>query len=166
MRTLSQARAPFGSGARRRASSTLSWCCSTRTSTWRSSTPPSLDAPALAFSEDPDAGDVGAAIGYPNGGPLTVTPGAVSTVIAEARGRNLYGDDTVTRRVIELRASIHRGNSGGPFVLEDGTVGGVVFAQARSDAAVAYALSPAVVAETIAPALDEIEDVATGPCVR
>jgi S1-C subfamily serine protease len=128
---------------------------------------PDLDAPALAFhGDDPDAGEVGAAIGYPNGGPLTVTAGAVSTVIPEARGRNLYGDDTVTRRVIELRASIHRGNSGGPFVLEDGTVGGVVFAQARSDSAVAYALSPVVVAETIAPALDETDDVETGACVR
>jgi S1-C subfamily serine protease len=128
---------------------------------------PELDAPALAFhGSDPASGEVGAAIGYPNGGPLTVTPGAVSTVIPEARGRNLYGSDTVTRRVIELRASIHRGNSGGPFVLDDGTVGGVVFAQARSDATVAYALSPVVVAETIAPALDETADVDTGACVR
>ena len=128
---------------------------------------PELDAPALAFhGSDPETGEVGAAIGYPNGGPLTVTPGAVSTVIPEARGRNLYGSDTVTRRVIELRASIQRGNSGGPFVLEDGTVGGVVFAQARSDTTVAYALSPVVVAETIAPALDETDDVDTGACVR
>ena len=128
---------------------------------------PDLDASALAFHDgDPDAGDVGAAIGFPNGGPLTVTPGAVSTVIPDARGRNLYGDDTVTRRVIELRASIHRGNSGGPFVLEDGTVGGVVFAQARSDATVAYALSPVSVAETIEPGLGETDDVSTGTCVR
>ena len=128
---------------------------------------PDLEAPALAFhADDPDGGAVGAAIGYPNGGPLAVTPGAVSTVIPEARGRNLYGSDTVSRRVIELRASIHRGNSGGPFVLEDGTVGGVVFAQARSDSTVAYALSPVVVAETIAPALGETDDVATGECVR
>jgi S1-C subfamily serine protease len=128
---------------------------------------PDLDAPALAFHDgDPDAGDVGAAIGFPNGGPLTVTPGAVSTVIPEARGRNLYGNDTVSRRVIELRAAIQRGNSGGPFVLEDGTVGGVVFAQARSDPTVAYALSPVAVADTIAPALDETEEVTTGACVR
>ena len=126
-----------------------------------------LDAPALAFhGDDPDTGDVGAAVGFPNGGPLTVTPGAVSTVIAEARGRNLYGSDTVSRRVIELRASIHRGNSGGPFVLEDGSVGGIIFAQARSDPTVAYALSPVVVADTITGALDETDGVATGACVR
>ena len=37
---------------------------------------PDLDAPALAFhSDDPDGGDVGAAVGFPNGGPLAVTPG-------------------------------------------------------------------------------------------
>lgn len=128
---------------------------------------PTLDAPALPFhAGDPDTGDVGAAIGFPNGGPLTVTPGAVATVIPEARGRNLYGNDTVTRRVIELRASIARGNSGGPFVLEDGTVGGVVFAQARSDPNVAYALSPVSVADAIGPALGETDEVTTGACVR
>ena len=128
---------------------------------------PTLDAPALAFHDgDPDTGDIGAAIGFPNGGPLTVTPGAVATVIPEARGRNLYGNDTVTRRVIELRASIQRGNSGGPFVLEDGTVGGVVFAQARSDPSVAYALSPVSVADAVGPALDETDEVTTGACVR
>ncbi|MBM4408914.1 MAG: MarP family serine protease [Chloroflexi bacterium] len=128
---------------------------------------PALDAPALPFHDgDPETGDIGAAIGFPNGGPLTVTPGAVATVIPEAWGRNLYGNDTVTRRVIELRASIHRGNSGGPFVLEDGTVGGVVFAQARSDPGVAYALSPVSVADTIGPALDQTDEVTTGACVR
>ena len=127
---------------------------------------PGLEAPALSLAADtPRRGEVGVAIGYPNGGPLTVTPGAVANAYP-AEGLDLYGTDTVRRNVIELRAMIHRGNSGGPFVTRDGTVGGVVFAQSRSDPSVGYALDPVDVANTIEPALDETEAVGTGPCVR
>ena len=56
------------------------------------------------------------------------------------------------------------GDSGGPFLLTDGTVGGVVFAQSRADPLVGYALSPIEVAERIGPALNRISAVSTGPC--
>ena len=42
----------------------------------------------------------------------------------------------MTRDILELRAEVEPGDSGGPFVLEDGTVAGVVFAESRTDESV------------------------------
>ena len=50
-----------------------------------------------------------------------------------ATGHDIYGDGQVRREILELRAAIERGDSGGPLVLSDGTVGGVVFAEARTN---------------------------------
>ena len=51
--------------------------------------------------------------------------------------------------MLELRAAIEPGASGGPLVLPNGTVGGVVFAESRTDETVGYALDPAAVALAI-----------------
>ena len=64
----------------------------------------------------------------PGGGRLTVVPAAVADRY-QATGRDIYGTDRVRREILELRAEIDRGDSGGPLILEDGTVGGVVFAR-------------------------------------
>ena len=50
-----------------------------------------------------------------------------------AQGRDIYGEQRVSRMILELRAAIDQGDSGGPLILADGTVGGVVFAEARTD---------------------------------
>jgi S1-C subfamily serine protease len=127
---------------------------------------PGLDAPPLAFAQDdPKRGDTGAALGHPGGGPLVVLPAAVTDEY-RATGRDLYGTSTVTRSIVELRAQVERGDSGGPFVLQDGTVGGVVFAQSRSDPSVGYALAPSEVRAAIEPALGSTDAVDTGACVR
>ena len=97
---------------------------------------PAVKAPALAFAtSDPPRGTVGAALGHPGGAPLRVIPAAVTDSYS-AEGRDLYGTDRVIRRIVELRADIERGDSGGPLVLPDGTVGGVVYAEALSDPSV------------------------------
>lgn len=127
---------------------------------------PRLPAPALAFATiDPARGTAAAALGFPGGGPLTVVPAAVSREL-QATGRDIYGEHQVTRSILELRAAIEQGDSGGPLVLADGTVGGLVFAEARADPDVGYALSPTAVAVRVAPALDRTEAVDTGRCIR
>ena len=68
--------------------------------------------------------------------------------------------------MLELRAAIEPGASGGPLVLPNGTVGGVVFAESRTDEAVGYALDPAAVALAIGPGIGETAAVDTGPCIR
>jgi hypothetical protein len=82
-----------------------------------------------------------------------------------ATGLDVTGEARVTRRILELRARVDPGNSGGPFILEDGTVGGVVFAESRVDPAVGYALSPLEVLERISPSIGSTAAVPTGPCI-
>jgi S1-C subfamily serine protease len=127
---------------------------------------PSLRLPALVLAtEAPDRGAIGAALGHPNGASLTALPAAVTAQV-RARGRDLYGESPVTRDILELRAAIEPGVSGGPLVLTNGTVGGVVFAESRTDETIGYALDPSDVAVAIMPGIGESEAVDTGPCVR
>ena len=127
---------------------------------------PRLPAPALRFaSTEPERGDKGAALGFPGGGDLEVVPAAV-TGRYEAIGRDIYDERQVARQILELRAEIDRGDSGGPFVLANGTVGGMVFAEARSDEEVGYALSPRSVAVRIQPSIGRTGEVAVGDCIR
>jgi S1-C subfamily serine protease len=96
---------------------------------------------------------------------MEVVPAAV-TDRYEALGRDIYGEKRVTRQILELRAAIDRGDSGGPFVLADGSVGGIVFAEARTDEDVGYALSPQSVAVRIQPGIGRTSEVAVGDCIR
>jgi S1-C subfamily serine protease len=127
---------------------------------------PRLTAPALRFAtSDPVRGADGATLGFPGGGRLAVEPAAVAGSYA-AQGRDIYGEARVTRKILELRAKVNRGDSGGPLILADGTVGGVVFAEARTDEDVGYALTPTSVGIAIAPALGRTSAVATGACIH
>ena len=127
---------------------------------------PRLTAPALRFAAtDPIRGTAGATFGFPQGGGLDVRPAAVAGAY-DARGRDIYGERRVTRSILELRAEIDQGHSGGPLIIADGTVGGVVFAEARTDEEVGYALSPTEVHETVAPAIGRTVEAATGACIH
>ena len=128
-------------------------------------TPDLVLRPLVFAAAPPNRGTVGAALGHPNGGALTVIPAAVSAEI-RATGRDLYGTHTVVRDILELRAAIQPGDSGGPFVLADGNVGGVVFADSRTDAGVGYALDPLAVANRVLPLLGRTAAVDTGACLR
>ena len=83
-----------------------------------------------------------------------------------AQGRDIYGVQRVSRRILELRAIVDQGDSGGPLILEDGTVGGVVFAEARTDESVGYALSATAVATAIQPSIGRTSPVDTGACIH
>jgi S1-C subfamily serine protease len=125
-----------------------------------------LDAPPLTFSSsEPTRGTIGATFGYPGGGGAVVEPASVSAVY-DATGLDVTGRVRVTRRLVELRSRVVPGDSGGPLLLVDGTVGGVVFAESRADPTVGYALAPAAVVERIAPALHSTQEVSTGPCIH
>ncbi len=126
------------------------------------------DAPHRAIdfaAADPTRGAIGAALGYPGGGPLKII-GAAVTGSYPATGRDIYGNATVRRQILELRAQIERGDSGGPLILPDGTIGGLVFAEARTDPEVGYALTPVEVATRVEPSIGRSSPVDTGPCLR
>jgi S1-C subfamily serine protease len=127
---------------------------------------PQFTAPALKFApRDPARGTQGAALGHPKGRPLTIIPAAVSATY-RAIGLDIYDRDRVSRDIVELRADVEPGDSGGPFVLPDGTVGGVVFASSKSETGVGYALSAPDVAAEVTPAIGRTKAVSTGSCVR
>lgn len=121
--------------------------------------------PVLSLSADAaERGDPGAVLGFPGGGPFATRRAAVLETF-EAVGRDIYGEGESERSVIELQAVVRPGNSGGPFVLPNGTVAGVVFAASTADDGVGYAIA----AEEIRPRLDEAVgdriEVGTGPCL-
>jgi S1-C subfamily serine protease len=127
---------------------------------------PDLDAPALRFTDsEPSRGAFGATFGYPAGGDGVVEPATVAAVY-DATGLDVTGDRRVTRRIVELRATIEPGDSGGPLLLETGRVGGVVFAESKQDPTVGYALSPLEVEHDVDPFLDRTQRVDTGPCIH
>lgn len=119
--------------------------------------------PATLAADDPDRGDQGAALGFPGGGDFTVSPAAVRAVFS-AVGRDIYGEGLVTRTVVEIQAQVRPGNSGGPLVMADGTVGGVVFARSVSTDGVGYALGVAEVRSKLQLAAGRTEPVGTGRC--
>ncbi len=120
-----------------------------------------------ALSVDPDIldrGATGAVLGYPGGGDLLGSAGAVRRTLF-AVGRDIYGQEVVRRRVYELQAIVRPGNSGGPFVTTDGDVGGVVFAASTTEDDVGYALTGADVEPEIERARGRTARVSTGPCI-
>ncbi len=126
---------------------------------------PSASAPTLALATTiPARGTTGVALGYPGGGNLTVTAAAV-TAAHDISGPDIYGAGSHERSVVELRAEIRRGNSGGPLVIEPGLVGGVIFGGSRLSAEVGYAIGAEEAAERLGPYIGATAAVDTGACL-
>ena len=122
--------------------------------------------PPLSLTTEPlDRGAPGAVLGFPGGGPLQAHRAAVRRTF-EAVGRDIYGHDQVQRLVIELQTIVRPGNSGGPFVMADGRVGGVVFAASSGDEDVGYAIAAGEVDDALRTAVGRTTEVDTGPCIE
>jgi S1-C subfamily serine protease len=78
-----------------------------------------------AFGKAPGAGAPITAVGYPLGGPLTISPGVV---VDRVDGGNLG----VPGAVVRITAGVRPGNSGGPLLNRKGRVVGIVYAIERS----------------------------------
>ena len=125
---------------------------------------PGLTAPALHLDPAPvGRGTQAAVLGYPGGGPFTVDAAGVMAAF-EAQGRDIYGRGLTVRNVYELDALVRPGNSGGPLVLADGEVVGVVFSRSTVDPAVGYALTSPDVLPRVALAESARRAASTGGC--
>lgn len=116
----------------------------------------------LSVAPEVQSGTPGAVLGYPENGPLTITParvGATGPVITQ----DSYGRGPVTRQLTALRGEVHSGNSGGPLVDGDGRVMGTVFAATTQGKPGGYAVPNSVVAGALG---DSTGQVSTGPCTR
>jgi S1-C subfamily serine protease len=81
-----------------------------------------VDLPVAELRTTPvSVGETVVAVGYPGGGPATVTTGSVVGLV----DGELLGEPSA---VLRVDATIRQGNSGGPLLDEDGRVVGVVFA--------------------------------------
>jgi S1-C subfamily serine protease len=86
----------------------------------------SAELPAIAeLGSDPREGDRVTAVGYPLGGPLTLSAGRVTGYLD---GRTLPAEVAFPAKVLELSVRIKHGNSGGPLLDRRGRVVGVIFA--------------------------------------
>jgi S1-C subfamily serine protease len=124
---------------------------------------PDLTATPLKFSLDVEREENVGVIGYPEDGPLTVTPGRVRDVLS-ARGRDIYGSNVVVRQIISMRANVRSGNSGGPVVNKNGEVVGVVFASSTDHENTGYALTSDQVGPAVAKGVSAVDRVSTGGC--
>ncbi len=122
-------------------------------------------APLTLADAAPQRGVAAAALGFTGGGPERVIDAQVSRDL-DALTRDIYGNAITSRQIIELISSVAPGDSGGPLMLGDGTVGGVTFSQSRDHPDIGYALSPVEVASDIAGALDASDAVDTGACIH
>jgi S1-C subfamily serine protease len=124
---------------------------------------PGLPVDPLQFSSEVQQGDSVAAIGYPENGGLDVGAARVRDELT-ASGNDIYNQGIVIREVLSLRADVRPGNSGGPVVLPNGEVVGVVFAASVDDDNTGYAMSSRQVARAVAEGLSADHPVGTGNC--
>ena len=113
-------------------------------------TPGPLAGPPLTLdSSNVPRGTQAVVLGYPEGGPFNPQAAGVDQQF-NAEGRNIYGTGLTVRSVYEIAALVRPGNSGGPLVLANGTVIGVVFSTSATQNNIGYALaSPQVLKEVL-----------------
>jgi S1-C subfamily serine protease len=83
-----------------------------------------------------------------------------------ANGSNIYGQGSTQRQIYEIKGSVMPGNSGGPLVMTNGQVIGMVFAQSTSYNHVGYALTMKQVVSEIHQTENNPSPTSTGACVE
>lgn len=126
---------------------------------------PGLRAPVLDRASAPlVGGDDAVLIGYPGGGPLTMSPARIRDRITLS-GPDIYRSGTVERDVYTLRGQVRSGNSGGPLVDPQGRLVGMIFGAATDSADTGFALTLEQLEPVLRAASGLDTTVATGGCV-
>ncbi len=110
-------------------------------------------------------GTTAAALGFPGGGSFTAGPAAILDTFT-AIGRNIYNQGETTRAIYSLKANVQEGNSGGPLIIKDGSVVGVIFARSTTYDQVGYALTAKDVGQRLDEAKNKTQAVSTGKCTQ
>lgn len=123
-----------------------------------------VDAAPLPLAEDLAAGDGGAVLGYPFGGPLRTLPAGVVNAMT-APIDDIHGQSATDRSIYVLQSDVNPGNSGGPLLTTDGGVAGMVFAKDSVREDVGYAMTNAELRPVIDQLGGETTAVSTGSCI-
>jgi S1-C subfamily serine protease len=116
----------------------------------------------LALAPMAQQGTPGAVIGYPENGPLTLTPARVG-LTGDVISQDSYGRGPLRRSMTAFRGDVHSGNSGGPLVSGEGRVLTTVFAASQgSGADGGLGVPNGIVRRALARPLAHETD--TGPC--
>ncbi len=121
-----------------------------------------IDLPSLPVLASAPEGTSAAVIGYPNDGPLTITPARAGET-RRVFGQDAYGSGPFEREMLRLRGKVQPGNSGGPLVDGSGQVLGTVFASTTEGPTGGLAIPNDVVRRIVATAREEVS---TGSCAR
>ena len=122
---------------------------------------PEIAGAPLKLQPDPRKGTESAAIGYPQGGPLTLTPARLGKT-GQVTSDDAYGNGPVQRKMTAFRADVRNGNSGGPVVGGDGRVLTTVFAASIDEGPPSGLGVPnSIVAKALGAKLEPVD---TGPC--
>ena len=118
----------------------------------------------LNLSESSFPPDTSAVVlGYPGGGPFRAEPATILETIG-AKGRDIYNLKPTLRVVYALQTIVESGNSGGPLVLPDGTVIGLIFARSDAYENLGYAITSPQVRALMSEATGR-NTVSTSTCV-
>lgn len=121
-----------------------------------------VELPSLPMLAGAREGSGAAVVGYPNDGPLTISPARAGET-REVFGEDAYGSGPFERRMLTLRGMVRQGNSGGPMIDREGRVLGTVFASTTQGPPGGLAVPNPVVRQIVAGISGEVE---TGPCAR
>ncbi len=103
-------------------------------------------------------------LGYPDGD-FTVQPGIIRSS-REVFGPDIYGLTMIGREVYEVQVKVAQGSSGGPVLLDNGNVIGMIYAQSDVVDGYGYALTAASLVDPLHHAEHSITQVNTGACLR
>jgi S1-C subfamily serine protease len=123
-----------------------------------------LQAKPLSFEQAAiAAGTPIVSLGYPSGN-YTVSSGKILE-LDNVYTDNIYGTGQVNRLIYEFQADISKGNSGGPIILLDGKVAGMVFAKSGAGGKLGFALPAASITQELERAQAATHRTGTGACV-
>ena len=121
--------------------------------------------PLPLLRQDEPVGTSAVILGYPGGGPLTANP-AVIADRTRALGRDIYDRNISFREIYALDGDVEPGNSGGPVVLTDGSVIGMVFARSVTRSNIGFALTSRDVTADLTQAQNRNQPTGTGSCAQ
>ena len=124
---------------------------------------PGLDRTPLPFAGEAEQGADAIVVGYPQNGPFRADAARVRGT-QNARGPDIYQQETVVREIYALRGLVRPGNSGGPLLDANGGVYGVIFAAAADDPQTGYALTAAEVAASAQAGITATQPADTRTC--